>query len=111
MIQQPDRVPGGSCPCGRSSRRPRPPNFLSSGDRAMSSSVQDILGQVRDNVTVKRVFGDPYEVGGVTFVPVARVGGAGGTGAGKGSDPGGKGEGSGWGGGFGFNAEPAGAYV
>ncbi|SRR5712692_477896 len=71
--------------------------------------AQEILTQVRDSLTVKRVFGEPYEVGGVTFVPVATVRGAGGGGGGRGGSHEGQGEGSGWGGGF--SAEPAGAYV
>jgi uncharacterized spore protein YtfJ len=74
-------------------------------------SAQDILSQVRDNLTVKRVFGEPYEAGGVTFVPVAHVRGGGGGGTGKRSADGGPRDGSGWGGGLGFRAEPAGAYV
>lgn len=41
--------------------------------------VKDVITQARDVMTVKRVFGDPYELDGVTVIPAARVrGGAGG---------------------------------
>jgi uncharacterized spore protein YtfJ len=56
-------------------------------------------------VTVKQVFGEPYEKGGVTVIPVAAVGGGGG---GTGEQ---KGESKGGGGGFGMSARPAGVYV
>ncbi|MGH8929951.1 MAG: GerW family sporulation protein [Egibacteraceae bacterium] len=56
----------------------------------------------RDAMTVRRVFGDPYERGGVTVIPVATVlGGAGG----------GKAQPEQEGGGFGLIAKPAGVYV
>lgn len=43
--------------------------------------VQDVIAQTRDALTVKKVFGEPYEKSGVTMIPVARVqGGAGGGG-------------------------------
>ena len=62
--------------------------------------VNTLLSQARDALTVKRVFGDPIERGGVTVIPVANVaGGAGGGGAGRD------------GGGFGLRATPAGVYV
>jgi uncharacterized spore protein YtfJ len=80
--------------------------------------VQDVMGQARDALTVKRVFGDPIERDGVTVVPVARVmGGSGfgtGTGpAGESDDEGGSGAaaGSGTGAGFGMMGGPAGVYV
>jgi uncharacterized spore protein YtfJ len=41
--------------------------------------VQDVIAQARDALTVKRVFGEPYEKDGVTIIPAATVqGGAGG---------------------------------
>jgi uncharacterized spore protein YtfJ len=92
----------------------------------MTMDVQEVLAQARDQMTVKRVFGDPIERDGTTVIPVANViGGAGagggdmaargtmgetGDGAtdGEGSDaPGG----SGYGAGYGLRATPAGAYV
>ena len=67
-------------------------------------------------MTVKRVFGDAYELDGVTVIPVASVrgGGGGGGGEGEGMDaegPGPKGSGAGGGVGFGVIARPVGAYV
>lgn len=58
-------------------------------------------------MSVKRVYGDPYEKNGVTVIPAARV--QGGAGAGSGEAP--QGQGGGSGGGFGLNAKPVGAYV
>lgn len=70
--------------------------------------VDQVIGQARDALTVKRVFGDPYEKDGVTVIPVAVV--RGGAGGGAGEAPEGHG-GSGSGGGFGLSARAAGAYV
>jgi uncharacterized spore protein YtfJ len=69
--------------------------------------VQDVLAQTRDALTVKKVFGEPYEKNGVTMIPVARV--QGGAGGGGGVGPEGQGEGSGSG--FGMNARPVGAFM
>jgi uncharacterized spore protein YtfJ len=69
--------------------------------------VQDLIAQARDTLTVKRVFGEPYEKDGVTIIPAARV--LGGAGGGSGEDPQGRGEGSGSG--FGLTARPVGAFV
>jgi uncharacterized spore protein YtfJ len=74
--------------------------------------VQEVLSQVRDAVTVKRVYGEPYERNGVVVIPAARVGGGGGGGGGEGEgDQPDKGKGSGFGLGFGLGAAPVGAYV
>jgi uncharacterized spore protein YtfJ len=70
-------------------------------------NVQEVLGQARDALTVKRVFGEPYEKEGVTLIPVAKVQGGGGGGDGEGPDGTGKGSGSG----FGLLARPVGAFV
>lgn len=67
--------------------------------------VADYLDSARDALTVKRVFGDPYEADGVIVIPVAKI--AGGAGGGKGDDE----DSSGSGGGFGLSAKPAGCYV
>ncbi len=67
--------------------------------------IQELLSQVRDTMTVRRVFGEPYEKNGVTVIPVARVMGGGGGGTGEGE------QGKGGGGGFGVGATPAGVYV
>ena len=69
------------------------------------SDVQRTIEHAKDALTVRRVFGDPYEKNGVTVIPAARV--QGGAGGGGGSGPEGEGKGSG----FGVNARPAGAYV
>ena len=66
----------------------------------------DTLASARDAVTVRRVYGEPYERNGVTVIPAAAVQGAGG--GGGGTQPGGE-EGSGLG--FGLSGRPVGAYV
>ena len=79
--------------------------------------VQDVLGQARDALTVKRVFGDAIERDGVVVVPVARV--MGGSGFGSGTGPAAttaEGEATtdastGVGAGFGMMGGPAGVYV
>jgi uncharacterized spore protein YtfJ len=60
----------------------------------------------RDSITVKRVYGEPYERNGVSVIPAAAV--FGGSGGGQGDQPDGA---SGGGGGFGVHARPVGAYV
>lgn len=69
--------------------------------------VNDVITQARDTLTVKRVFGDPYERNGVTVIPAARVQGGAGGGGGEGPEGQGKGSGSG----FGLNARPVGAFL
>jgi uncharacterized spore protein YtfJ len=69
--------------------------------------VQEAMGQARDALTVKRVFGEPYEKDGVTLIPAAKVQGGAGGGGGEGPEGQGRGSGSG----FGVSARPAGAYV
>ena len=73
-------------------------------DRATDAVRENISG-VRDMVTVRRVFGEAYEVDGTTIIPVAKVGGGGGGGGGD-DDKGGGGFGSG----FGVGATPVGVY-
>jgi uncharacterized spore protein YtfJ len=69
--------------------------------------VQEAIAQAKDTLTVKRVYGEPYEKNGVTIIPAARV--QGGAGGGSGEDPQGQGKGSGSG--FGVTARPIGAFV
>jgi uncharacterized spore protein YtfJ len=69
--------------------------------------VQDVITQAKDALTVKRVFGEPFEKNGVTVIPVARV--QGGAGGGGGENP--QGQGTGSGAGFGINARPVGAFL
>jgi uncharacterized spore protein YtfJ len=72
----------------------------------MSMKVDELLNSARDAITVKRVFGEPYEKDGVTLIPAAwLIGGAGG---GSGQDE--KGQ-EGGGGGFQIHGRPAGAFV
>ena len=78
--------------------------------------VPESVTQIRDAITVKRVFGDPYERDGIVLIPVARVVGGGGGGGGEGSEPSQSNDansknGSGFGLGFGLGATPVGAYV
>jgi uncharacterized spore protein YtfJ len=68
--------------------------------------VQETIAKARDAITVKRVYGAPYERDGTTVIPAAAVGGGGGGGSGE--DP--KGQ-TGGGSGFGISARPVGAYV
>ncbi|MGH8886507.1 MAG: spore germination protein GerW family protein [Egibacteraceae bacterium] len=70
----------------------------------------DMARDVRDALTVSRVFGDPYERGSITVIPVASVRGAAGGGGGEGEGPSGKPQ-EGKGGGFALAAKPAGVYV
>jgi uncharacterized spore protein YtfJ len=67
---------------------------------------QTIAG-ARDAITVRRVYGDPFERDGVTVIPAAAVGGGAGGGGGEDPDGGQHGGGSG----FGLGARPVGAYV
>jgi uncharacterized spore protein YtfJ len=68
-------------------------------------SAQNVVAQAREAVTVRRVYGDPYEKDGVTVIPAAIVAGGGGGGSGLDAEKGGEG------GGFGLYSEPIGAYV
>jgi uncharacterized spore protein YtfJ len=68
--------------------------------------IEETIANAREAITVKRVYGDPYERDGVTVIPAAAVGG--GAGGGGGED---KEGGSGRGAGFGLGARPVGAYV
>ncbi len=65
-------------------------------------NVLETLSQARDAITVRRVYGDPYQEEGVTVIPAANVMGGGG----GGGDQLGNG-----GAGFGIRAHPAGAWV
>jgi uncharacterized spore protein YtfJ len=82
--------------------------------------IHEVLNHARDAMTVKRVFGDPYEKDGVTVIPVANVmGGAGGGGGRSAGVPSGTGDAvvgdgapeSGYGIGYALRATPAGVYV
>jgi len=72
-------------------------------------SILDDLKGTRDALSVRRVFGDPITIDGVTIIPVARVSGGGGGGGGEGTGPGNEG-GHGFGTGFGLGAQAVGVY-
>ena len=78
---------------------------MSNGEERRTMTAAGILEQVRDTITVKRVFGEAYASEGCLVVPVAAVRGGGG--GGDGADAGGNG---GSGGGFGVSARPVGVY-
>jgi uncharacterized spore protein YtfJ len=69
-------------------------------------TFEEILTVAQDAITVKRVYGEPYQQNGVTFIPAAAVRGGGGGGEGDPTEdtPGGRG------GGIGISARPVGAY-
>jgi uncharacterized spore protein YtfJ len=68
--------------------------------------LKETIEAGRDTLTVRRVYGEPYERDGVTVIPAASV--MGGVGGGSGDQPDGT---TGGGGGFGLHARPVGAYV
>ena len=69
--------------------------------------VEELISGARDVVSVKRVYGDPYEKNGLTVIPAATVR-AGGGGRGRRESEGGQ---SGGRGGFGLMARPSGAWI
>jgi uncharacterized spore protein YtfJ len=80
--------------------------------------VDELMNQARDAISVKRVYGEPYEKNGTTVIPAATVMGGGGGGEGSGPMAGLPAEAgvadataAGAGAGFGVRAMPAGAYV
>ena len=89
----------------RTMDKPTTPKSL---DAALSQ-----IAAVKDALTVRRVFGDAYQVDDVMVIPVARVrgGGGGGGGEGTGTENGSQGSGVGAGMGFGMDARPIGVYV
>jgi len=68
--------------------------------------IEELISGARDVVSVKRVYGDPYEKNGLTVIPAAAVRGGGG--GGMGESEGGE---SGGGAGFGLMARPSGAWI
>jgi uncharacterized spore protein YtfJ len=69
------------------------------------TKIEELMAGASDNLTVKRVYGEPYEKNGVTLIPAAAIRG----GAGGGEGERGEAEG-GMGGEFGMTARPVGAY-
>ncbi|MEV4143824.1 spore germination protein GerW family protein [Amycolatopsis sp. NPDC049691] len=68
--------------------------------------VDELLTKAKDGLETKMVYGEPYEVDGVTVIVASTVG----TGGGGGDSRDEKGR-SGEGAGFGLSAKPVGAYV
>lgn len=68
--------------------------------------LQELISSARDVISVKRVYGEPYEKNGLTVIPAATIRGGGGGGTGDHED----GD-SGGGGGFGLMARPSGAWI
>ncbi|MBV9453404.1 MAG: hypothetical protein JOZ19_04690 [Rubrobacter sp.] len=66
--------------------------------------VFEMVSQAREAMTVRRVYGDPYEKEGVTIIPAAKVRGGADAGGGKDNK-----RGSGVG--YRIDATPVGAYV
>jgi uncharacterized spore protein YtfJ len=77
---------------------------------------RELIKDVREAMSARRVFGEPVERDGVTVIPAATVIGGGGSGGGEGGgEPGEDGEGEpqsgrGYGAGFGGVMWPAGAF-
>jgi uncharacterized spore protein YtfJ len=82
---------------------------METANKSMDGVFEQVRG-TRDSLSVRRVFGDPYELEGVTVIPVARVSGGAGGGGGGGEAPDGKAVGTGAGTGFGLNARGIGVY-
>jgi uncharacterized spore protein YtfJ len=76
-------------------------------DEGGRMDVQETIAKARDAITVKRVYGAPYERNGVTVIPAASVAGIGGGGSGEDTERRQFGGGSG----FGLGARPVGAFV
>ncbi|HEY8019214.1 MAG TPA: spore germination protein GerW family protein [Actinomycetota bacterium] len=73
----------------------------------LQTELLERIQEAEDAISVRRVFGEPYEKDGVTVIPAARV--AGGAGGGAGEAP--EGEGGGTGTGLGLSAKPVGVFV
>ena len=82
---------------------------MTDDSRAADNTVLDTMHTTREAMTVRGVFGEAYELDGVTVIPVARVSGGAGGGGGEGTGPDDEG-GRGFGTGFGVAAQPVGVY-
>jgi uncharacterized spore protein YtfJ len=75
-------------------------------------SAEEVLSSIKgtkDSMSVRRAFGDPYELDGISVIPVARIAGGAGGGGGEGVDEEGA-SGGGFGTGFGMGVVPIGVY-
>lgn len=77
-----------------------------SAEGAVVKEMSELLTAAEDMVTVKRVYGEPFQSNGVTLIPAAAV--RGGVGGGEGEET--ESTPAGRGGGFGMSARPVGAY-
>ncbi len=73
-----------------------------------TQELEKFLGPADKALSARRVYGEPYQSGGVTIIPAAAVRGGGGGGVGV---SGTEGRGTGSGSGFGLVARPIGAFV
>jgi uncharacterized spore protein YtfJ len=78
-------------------------------DRMSKDEVFESIRGTHDSLSVRRCYGDPVELAGVTLIPVARVSGGAGGGGGEGTDEHDAG-GGGFGTGFGLRINPIGVY-
>ncbi len=78
-------------------------------DRMSKDEVLESIKGTHDSLSVRRCYGDPVELDGVTVIPVARVSGGAGGGGGEGTDENEAG-GGGFGTGFGLKVNPIGVY-
>jgi uncharacterized spore protein YtfJ len=78
-------------------------------DQNSTGEVLSTIKGTHDSLSVKRCYGDPIELDGVTVIPVARVSGGAGGGGGEGTDKH-EAAGSGFGSGFGLHISPIGVY-
>jgi hypothetical protein len=76
------------------------------GSEGRVMEIQEVVSGARDVVSVKRVYGDPYEKNGLTVIPAATVRGAGG-GIGAADEEHGESKKSG----FRMTARPSGAWI
>jgi uncharacterized spore protein YtfJ len=87
---------------------------MTANGNGLDTTLARIEG-VKDVMSVRRVFGEAYQLDDTTIIPVAVIRGGAGGGGGEGETPNngsrGSGTGSGGGMGFGVNARPVGVYV
>ena len=73
-----------------------------------TTTIARQLDRARDLLAVGNIFSEPYQLGDVTIIAVARISGGAGGGGGEGTDD--DQSGSGFGTGFGVQAKPVGVY-
>ena len=71
--------------------------------------VLELMTGTHDSLSVRRCYGKPMNLDGVTVIPVARVSGGAGGGGGEGTDEN-EASGGGFGTGFGLRVNPIGVY-